>query len=44
MGVGVGIVGLGNVGLGTLEVLSENGKSIREKLGLSADGEGRMQP
>jgi len=31
--VGVGIVGLGNVGLGTLQILSENAKSIREKLG-----------
>ncbi len=33
MDVGVGIVGLGNVGLGTLQILSENAKSIREKLG-----------
>lgn len=33
MEVGVGIVGLGNVGLGTLQILSENSKSITEKLG-----------
>ena len=33
MDVGVGIVGLGNVGLGTLQILSENARSIREKLG-----------
>ncbi|MGI8961859.1 MAG: homoserine dehydrogenase [Bryobacteraceae bacterium] len=31
--VGVGLIGLGNVGLGTLEVLSGNAKSIHEKLG-----------
>jgi homoserine dehydrogenase len=31
--VGVGIVGLGNVGLGALQILIENAKSITEKLG-----------
>jgi homoserine dehydrogenase len=31
--VAVGVVGLGNVGTGTLEILSQNAKSIREKLG-----------
>jgi homoserine dehydrogenase len=31
--VGVGVIGLGNVGLGTLEVLAGNAKSIQEKLG-----------
>src|SRR6201996_3502968 len=33
MEVAVGIVGLGNVGLGALEILTENARSIREKLG-----------
>jgi homoserine dehydrogenase len=33
MEVGVGIIGLGNVGLGTLEILTQNAASIREKLG-----------
>ena len=33
MEVGVGIIGLGNVGLGTLQILVENAKSIQEKLG-----------
>lgn len=33
MEVAVGVVGLGNVGTGTLEILSQNAKSIREKLG-----------
>lgn len=33
MHVSVGIVGLGNVGLGTLQILTENAKSIGEKLG-----------
>lgn len=33
MDVGVGIVGLGNVGLGTLQILIENAKTIEEKLG-----------
>ncbi len=33
MEVGVGIIGLGNVGLGTLQILGENAKSIQEKLG-----------
>ena len=33
MHVSVGIVGLGNVGLGTLHILTENAKSIEEKLG-----------
>src|SRR6476659_9603992 len=31
--VNVGIVGLGNVGMGTIAVLTENAKQIREKLG-----------
>lgn len=31
--VHVGIVGLGNVGLGALEILTENARSIQEKLG-----------
>jgi homoserine dehydrogenase len=31
--VGVGLVGLGNVGLGALQILTENAKSIGEKLG-----------
>jgi homoserine dehydrogenase len=31
--VGVGVVGLGNVGLGALQILLENSDSIREKLG-----------
>jgi homoserine dehydrogenase len=35
MEVCVGIIGLGNVGLGALEILSENARSIREKLGFS---------
>src|SRR5690348_832762 len=33
MEVGVAIVGLGNVGSGTLEILTENGREIEEKLG-----------
>jgi homoserine dehydrogenase len=33
MEVGVGIVGLGNVGSGTLQILTENARSIEEKLG-----------
>lgn len=33
MEVGVGLIGLGNVGSGALQILSENSKSIREKLG-----------
>ena len=33
MEVGVGLIGLGNVGLGALEILTENAKSIQEKLG-----------
>ncbi len=33
MEVGIGLIGLGNVGLGTLQILSENSNSIREKLG-----------
>ena len=33
MEVCVGIVGLGNVGLGALQILAENRKSIQEKLG-----------
>ena len=35
MDVTVGIIGLGNVGLGTLQILAENAKSIHEKLGFS---------
>src|SRR5260370_40479018 len=31
--VNVGIVGLGNVGTGTLEILAENGDAIAQKLG-----------
>jgi homoserine dehydrogenase len=31
--VAVGLIGLGNVGLGALEILNENAQSIREKLG-----------
>ncbi len=33
MEVTVGLIGLGNVGLGALEILSENARSIQEKLG-----------
>jgi homoserine dehydrogenase len=33
MEVSVGIIGLGNVGLGTLQILSENAQRIQEKLG-----------
>ncbi len=33
MNVGVGVVGLGNVGSGTLQILVENAKQIEEKLG-----------
>jgi homoserine dehydrogenase len=33
MDVGVGIVGVGNVGTGTLQILAENAHSIEEKLG-----------
>lgn len=33
MEVTIGIVGLGNVGLGTLQILTESARSIREKLG-----------
>jgi homoserine dehydrogenase len=33
MQVTVGLVGLGNVGLGTLEILTENASAIRQKLG-----------
>src|SRR5271169_1426033 len=33
MDVGVGIVGVGNVGTGTLQILAENSHSIEEKLG-----------
>ena len=32
-GVNVGIVGLGNVGMGTITVLTENARQIQEKLG-----------
>ncbi len=31
--VGLGVIGVGNVGSGALQILSENAKSIREKLG-----------
>jgi homoserine dehydrogenase len=31
--VNIGIIGLGNVGLGTLDVLAENQKLIAQKLG-----------
>src|SRR3954454_23720476 len=31
--VGVGLIGLGNVGLGALEILTENAKALGEKLG-----------
>ena len=31
--VNIGIVGLGNVGMGTLEILAENGDAIAQKLG-----------
>ena len=33
MEVTVGLIGLGNVGQGTLQILTENAKSIAEKLG-----------
>jgi homoserine dehydrogenase len=33
MEVGVGLIGLGNVGTGTLEILTGNARSIEEKLG-----------
>ncbi|HEX4169183.1 MAG TPA: homoserine dehydrogenase [Bryobacteraceae bacterium] len=33
MDVGVGLIGLGNVGQGSLQILTENAQSIREKLG-----------
>ncbi len=33
MHVTVGVIGLGNVGLGALQILTENAKSVREKLG-----------
>lgn len=35
MEVGIAVVGTGNVGMGTLQILSENRKSIEEKLGFS---------
>ncbi len=35
MEVTVGLIGLGNVGLGALEILTENASSIREKLGFA---------
>lgn len=35
MEVGVGLIGLGNVGSGTLQILAENAAQIREKLGFS---------
>jgi homoserine dehydrogenase len=33
--IGVGLIGLGNVGLGALEILSENAAALEEKLGFS---------
>src|SRR5436853_7876820 len=33
MQVGVGLIGLGNVGMGALQILTENVKSLEEKLG-----------
>src|SRR5437764_12848652 len=33
--VGVGLIGLGNVGLGALEILTENVKALEEKLGFA---------
>src|SRR5947209_16379130 len=35
MEVGVGIIGLGNVGKGTIEILHQNASCIREKLGFA---------
>jgi homoserine dehydrogenase len=35
MEVGIGLVGLGNVGSGALEILTENAAQIREKLGFA---------
>src|ERR1700685_3850086 len=35
MEVGVGLIGLGNVGIGALEILTENAQSVREKLGFA---------
>ena len=35
MEVGVGLIGLGNVGLGALQILVENSQSITDKLGFS---------
>lgn len=35
MEVGIGIVGVGNVGSGTLQILAQNAKQIEEKLGFS---------
>src|SRR3954465_14859068 len=35
MEIGVAIVGLGNVGSGTLEILTENCRQIQEKLGFA---------
>ena len=35
MEVGVGLIGLGNVGQGSLAILNENAQSIREKLGFA---------
>ena len=33
--IGVGVIGVGNVGSGTIQILTENRKSIQEKLGFS---------
>lgn len=33
--VGVGLIGLGNVGLGALEILTQNAKALEEKLGFA---------
>ena len=40
----VGIVGLGNVGMGTIAVLTENAKQIKEKLGFDLKIKVGLQP
>ena len=42
--VHVGIVGLGNVGSGTLAILADNADQIALKLGFRAEGRGGLQP
>lgn len=37
MAIGIGVIGAGNVGLGTLEILAENARSIEEKLGFALE-------